>query len=76
MLCDGVIACDGAENTLYFGSTTHRAMFKEAQSFPPLTLREKGSTMPSFARDGAVFDEPEELIAGNVPPGRGAPRRA
>jgi TfoX/Sxy family transcriptional regulator of competence genes len=54
------------ENTLYFRvDDDNRALFKEAEAYPPLNYSKKGSTIDlSFWRaPERLFDEPDELTA-------------
>jgi DNA transformation protein len=65
VFCDGVMFGMVTENTLYFRVDDHnRAIFKEAESFPPLNYEKKGSTIDlSFWRvPERLFDEPDELV--------------
>ena len=65
VFCDGFMLGMVTENTLYFRVDVHnRADFKEAESFPPLNYRKKGSTIDlSFWRvPERLFDEPDEFI--------------
>jgi DNA transformation protein and related proteins len=65
VFCDGFMLGMVTENTLYFRVDDHnRADFKEAESFPPLNYRKKGSTIDlSFWRvPERLFDEPEEFV--------------
>jgi DNA transformation protein len=53
------------ENTLYFRvDDENRAIFKEAESAPPLNYRKRGTTIDlAFWRvPERLFDEPDELI--------------
>jgi len=66
VFCDGVMLGMVADNTLYFRvDDGNRAVFKEAESFPPLNYQKKGSSIDlSFWRaPERLFDEPDELIA-------------
>jgi DNA transformation protein len=66
VFCDGVMLGMVTENTLYFRVDDHnRAIFKEAQSFPPLNYEKKGATIDlSFWRvPERLFDEPDELVS-------------
>jgi DNA transformation protein len=53
------------DNTLYFRVDDHnRLVFREAESFPPLSCEKKGSTIDlSFWRaPERLFDEPDKLV--------------
>jgi DNA transformation protein and related proteins len=66
VFCDGVMFGMVRDNTLYFRVDDHnRAVFKEAQSFPPLNYEKGGCTIDlSFWRaPERLFDEPDELVA-------------
>jgi DNA transformation protein len=66
VFCGGVMLGMVTENTLYFRvDDLNRAMFKEAESFPPLNYEKKGATIDlSFWRaPERLFDEPDELVA-------------
>jgi DNA transformation protein and related proteins len=56
VFCDGVMFGMGTEDTLYSRVDDHnRAVFKEAESFPPLNYEKQGRTIDlSFARAGAA----------------------
>ena len=65
VFCDGVMFAMVTENTLYFRvDDDNRAMFKEAESFPPLNYAKKGASIDlSFWRvPERLFDEPDELM--------------
>src|SRR6185369_2550957 len=65
VFCDGVMLGMVRDNTLYFRvDDDNRVIFKEAESFPPLTYEKKGSTIDlSFWRaPERLFDEPDELV--------------
>jgi DNA transformation protein len=65
VFCDGVMFGMVTENMLYFRVDDHnRAVFKEAESSPPLSYEKKGSTIDlSFWRvPERLFDEPDELV--------------
>jgi DNA transformation protein len=65
VFCDGVMIGMVADNALYFRVDDHnRAVFKEAQSVPPLNYEKKGRTIDlSFWRaPERLFDEPDELV--------------
>src|ERR1700687_3829579 len=64
--CDAVRFGMVTENTLYFRvDDQNRAIFKEAESFPPLNYEKKGCTIDlSFWRvPERLFDEPDELAS-------------
>ena len=66
VFCGGVMLGMVTENTPYFRVDDHnRAMFKEAESSPPLNYEKKGATIDlSFWRaPERLFDEPDELVA-------------
>src|SRR5215469_10005137 len=66
VFCDGVMLGMVTDNTLYFRvDDQNRAAFKEAESFPPLNYRKKGSTIDlAFWRaPERLFDEPDEFVA-------------
>ena len=66
VFCDGVMLGMVRDNTLYFRVDDHnRAVFKEAESFPPLNYEKKGGVIDlSFWRaPDRLFDEPDELVA-------------
>lgn len=65
VFCDGVMLGMVTENTLYFRvDDQNRAIFSEAQSFPPLNYQKKGSAIDlAFWRaPERLFDEPDELV--------------
>src|SRR5476649_668356 len=65
VFCDGVMFGMVTENTLYFRvDDQNRAIFKEAEVFPPLNYAKKGETIDlSFWRvPERLFDEPDELV--------------
>jgi DNA transformation protein and related proteins len=65
VFCDGFMLGMVTDNTLYLRVDDHnRATFKEAEAFPPLNYKKKGSTIDlSFWRaPERLFDEPDELI--------------
>ena len=65
VFCGGVMLGMVTENTLYFRvDDQNRATFREAESFPPLNYRKKGSTIDlSFCRvPDRLFDEPDEFV--------------
>ena len=66
VFCDTVMFGMVTENTLYVRvDDQNRAIFKEAESFPPLNYEKKGSTIDlSFWRvPDRLFDEPDELVS-------------
>jgi DNA transformation protein len=66
VFCDGLMFGMVTENTLYFRvDDGNRAVFKEAEAFPPLNYKKQGSTIDlSFWRaPERLFDEPDELVA-------------
>jgi DNA transformation protein len=66
VFCDGVMLAMVRDNTLYFRvDDDNRAIFKEAESFPPLNYEKKGGPIDlSFWRaPERLFDEPDELVA-------------
>ena len=65
VFCDGFMLGMVRNNTLYFRvDDDNRAVFKEAESFPPLNYEKKGGTIDlSFWRaPERLFDEPDELV--------------
>ena len=66
VFCDGVMLGMVSDNTLYFRvDDDNQAVFKEAESFPPLNYEKKGWTIDlAFWRaPERLFDEPDELVA-------------
>ena len=66
VFCDGVMLGMVRDNTLYFRvDDDNRALFKEAEAFPPLDYVKKGATIDlTFWRaPERLFDEPDELLA-------------
>jgi DNA transformation protein and related proteins len=66
VFCDAVMLGMVTENTLYFRvDDENRALFKEAERFPPLNYAKKGSTIDlSFWRvPERLFDEPDEFLS-------------
>ena len=66
VFCDGVMLGMVTENTLYVRvDDQNRAMFKEAESVPPLNYEKKGCTIDlSFWRvPERLIDEPKELVS-------------
>ena len=65
VFCDGVMLGMVRDNTLYFRvDDDNRAVFKEAESFPPLNYQKKGGAIDlSFWRaPERLFDDPDELV--------------
>src|SRR3977135_1892581 len=65
VFCDGVMLGMVRDNTLYFRvDDDNRAVFKEAESFPPLNYEKKGGAIDlSFGRaPERLFDEPDEFV--------------
>jgi DNA transformation protein len=65
VFCDGVMFGMVTENTLYFRvDDQNRVTFREAEAFPPLNYKKKGSTIDlAFWRvPERLFDEPDELV--------------
>src|SRR5712691_12791369 len=66
VFCDGLMFGMVTDNTLYFRVDDHnRAVFKEAESFPPLNYEKKGSTIDlAFWRaPERLFDDPDGLVS-------------
>jgi DNA transformation protein len=66
VFCDGVMLGMVRDNTLYLRvDDDNRALFKEAEAFPPLDYEKQGATIDlSFWRaPERLFDEPDELLA-------------
>ena len=66
VFCDGLMLGMVRDNTLYFRvDDGNRAVFKEAESFPPLNYEKRGGTIDlAFWRaPERLFDEPDELVA-------------
>jgi DNA transformation protein len=66
VFCDGLMLGMVRDNTLYLRvDEDNRAVFKEAECFPPLNYEKKGSAIDlSFWRaPERLFDEPDELAA-------------
>src|SRR5271168_2924640 len=66
VFCDAVMFGMVTENTLYFRvDDQNRMTFREAESFPPLNYKKRGSTIDlSFWRvPERLFDEPDELVS-------------
>ena len=65
VFCNGLMFGMVTNDTLYFRVDDHnRAVFKEAESVPPLNYEKKGRTIDlSFWRaPERLFDEPDELV--------------
>ena len=65
VFCNGLMFGMVTNDTLYFRVDDHnRAVFKEAESFPPLNYEKKGRTIDlSFWRaPERLLDEPDELV--------------
>ena len=65
VFCNGLMFGMVANDTLYFRVDDHnRAVFKEAESTPPLSYEKKGRTIDlSFWRaPERLLDEPDELV--------------
>jgi len=65
VFCDGLMFGMVTNDTLYFRVDDHnRAVFKEAESAPPLNYEKKGRTIDlSFWRaPERLLDEPDELV--------------
>ena len=65
VFCGGVMFGMVTDNTLYLRvDDGNRAIFKEAESFPPLNYESRGRTIDlSFWRaPERLFDEPDELV--------------
>ena len=65
VFCDGVMIGMVRDNTLYFRvDDDNRAVFKEAESFPPLNYTKKGSTIDlAFWRaPERLFDDADDLV--------------
>src|SRR5215467_13774988 len=66
VFCDGFMLAMVRANTLYFRvDDDNRAVFKEAESYPPLNYSKQGGFIDlSFWRaPERLFDEPDELVA-------------
>src|SRR6202035_3056150 len=64
VFCDGFMLAMVRDNTLYFRvDDDNRAIFKEAECFPPLNYEKKGGSIDlSFWRaPERLFDEPDEI---------------
>jgi DNA transformation protein and related proteins len=65
LFCEGVMFGMVTENTLYVRvDDQNRAMFKEAEAFPPLNYQKQGRTIDlAFWRvPEHLMDEPDELL--------------
>src|SRR5688572_15579550 len=65
LFCEGVMFGMVTENTLYVRvDDQNRAMFKEAEAFPPLNYQKQGRTIDlAFWRvPERLMDEPDELL--------------
>jgi DNA transformation protein and related proteins len=65
VFCDGFMLGMVSDNTLYFRvDDGNRAVFKEAESFPPLSYRKKGEAihLAFWRAPERLFDEPDELV--------------
>ena len=65
VFCEGVMLGMVTQNTLYFRvDDQNRALFTEAEAFPPLNYAKQGSTIDlAFWRvPERLFDEPDELV--------------
>ena len=65
VFCDGLMLAMVRDDALYFRvDDDNRALFKEAESVPPLSYEKKGDTIDlSFWRaPERLFDEPDELV--------------
>jgi DNA transformation protein and related proteins len=66
VFCGGLMLAMVRDNTLYFRvDDDNRAVFKEAEAFPPLNYAKKGGTIDlAFWRaPERLFDDPDELVA-------------
>ena len=65
VFCNGLMFGMVSDDTLYFRvDADNRAVFKEAESVPPLSYEKRGSTIDlSFWRSPErLLDEPDELV--------------
>src|SRR6476661_549146 len=65
VFCDGFMLGMVRDDTLYFRvDADNRAVFKEAEAFPPLNYAKRGGTIDlSFWRaPERLFDDPDELV--------------
>jgi DNA transformation protein len=66
VFCDGLMLAMVRGDTLYFRvDDQNRAVFKEAEAFPPLNYEKGGASIDlAFWRaPERLFDEPDELVA-------------
>ena len=66
VFCDGLMLAMVRDDALYVRvDDDNRAIFKEAESFPPLNYEKQGGTIDlAFWRvPERLFDEPDELVA-------------
>ena len=65
VFCNGVMFAMVTKDTLYFRVDDHnRAIFKEAESTPPLNYEKQGSTidLAFWCTPERLLDEPDELV--------------
>jgi DNA transformation protein len=65
VFCDGLMIGMVTEDTLYFRVDDHnRAVFREAESFPPLSYEKKGSStdLSYWRAPDRLLDEPDEFV--------------
>src|SRR6516164_5935954 len=65
VFCDGLMFGMVADDTLYFRVDDHnRAVFKEAELFPPLNYEKQGQTinLAFWRAPERLLDEPDELV--------------
>jgi DNA transformation protein len=66
VFCDGLMLAMVRDDALYVRVDDHnRAVFREAEAFPPLDYQKKGGSIDlAFWRvPERLFDEPDELVA-------------
>ena len=66
VFCGGLMLAMVRDNTLYFRvDDDNRAVFKEAEAFPPLNYAKKGGTidLALWRAPERLFDDPDELVA-------------
>lgn len=66
VFCNGLMSGMVTHDTLYFRVDDHnRAVFKEVESYPPLSYEKKGRTidLSFWCVPERLFDEPDELVA-------------
>ena len=66
VFCDGLMLAMVRDDSLYFRvDDDNRALFKEAEAFPPLNYEKGGGSIDlAFWRaPERLFDEPDELVA-------------